>query len=59
MIEIIFNYPGVARLMVDAVAMRDIPLVLTVAMIFCGSYLTLVTVADIVAIVADPRLRHQ
>lgn len=58
-IEIIFNYPGVARLMVDAVAMRDIPLVLTVAMIFCGSYLTLVTVADIVAILANPRLRHQ
>ncbi len=58
-IEIIFNYPGVARLMVDAVAMRDMPLVLSVAMIFCASYLLLVTVADIVAILANPRLRHR
>ena len=58
-VEIIFNYPGVARLMVDAVATRDLPLVLSVAMIFCASYLLLVTTADIVAILANPRLRHR
>ncbi|WP_454280343.1 ABC transporter permease [Sphingomonas sp. Marseille-Q8236] len=58
-IEVIFNYPGVARLMVDAVATRDMPLVQTVAMIFSASYLFLVTAADIVAILANPRLRHQ
>ncbi len=56
-VEIIFNYPGVARLMVDAVATRDMPLVQTVALIFSGSYLILVTTADIVAILANPRLR--
>jgi peptide/nickel transport system permease protein len=58
-VEIIFNYPGVARLMVDAVATRDMPLVQTVAMIFSASYLILVTSADIVAILANPRLRHR
>ena len=58
-VEIIFNYPGVARLMVDAVATRDIPLVLSVAMIFCASYLVLVTTADVVAILANPRLRQR
>ena len=58
-VEIIFNYPGVARLMVDAVATRDMPLVQTVAMIFCGSYLILVTTADVIAILANPRLRHR
>ena len=58
-VEIIFNYPGVARLMVDAVAMRDMPLVLSVAMIFCASYLILVTTADIVAILSNPRLRRR
>lgn len=57
-VEIIFNYPGVARLMVDAVATRDMPLVQTVALIFCASYLLLVATADIVAILANPRLRH-
>lgn len=58
-VEIIFNYPGVARLMVDAVATRDMPLVLGVAMIFSASYLVLVTTADIVAILSNPRLRHR
>ena len=57
-VEIIFNYPGVARLMVDAVATRDMPLVQTVALIFCASYLILVTTADVIAILANPRLRH-
>jgi peptide/nickel transport system permease protein len=58
-VEIIFNYPGVARLMVDAVATRDMPLVLTIAMIFCAAYLVLVTTADVIAILANPRLRHR
>lgn len=58
-IEIIFNYPGVARLMVDAVATRDMPLVQTVAMIFCLAYLLLVTAADVAAILANPKVRHR
>ncbi|MFN3774462.1 ABC transporter permease [Sphingomonas parapaucimobilis] len=58
-VEIIFNYPGVARLMVDAVATRDLPLVQAVAIIFCTAYLVLVTTADVVAILANPRLRHR
>lgn len=58
-IEVIFNYPGIAKLMVDAVAQRDMPLVQACAMIFCAGYLILVTLADICGIVANPRLRHQ
>ena len=45
------------RLMVDAVATRDLPLIQTCAMIFCLSYLALITAADIVAILSNPRLR--
>jgi peptide/nickel transport system permease protein len=56
-VETIFNYPGVAKLMVDAVATRDLPLIQSCAMIFCLCYLTLITAADIVAIVSNPRLR--
>ena len=56
-IEVIFNYPGVARLMVDAVATRDLPLIQTIAMIFSASYLLLVLTADVVAILSNPRLR--
>lgn len=58
-IESIFNYPGIAKLMVDGVAQRDMPLVQTCAMIFCAGYLILVTLADVCGIVANPRLRHR
>lgn len=57
-VETIFNYPGIAKLMVDAVATRDLPLIQTCAMIFCIGYLTLITTADLIAIVANPRLRR-
>ena len=58
-VETIFNYPGLASLMVDAVANRDMPLLQACAMIFCCGYLLLVLVADVVAIVSNPRLRHR
>jgi len=58
-VETIFNYPGLARLMVDAVSTRDIPIVQACAMIFCLGYLVLVTIADVLAIASNPRLRHR
>lgn len=56
-VETIFNYPGIAKLMVDAVATRDLPLIQSCAMIFCLGYLILITLADIIAILSNPRLR--
>ena len=56
-IESIFNYPGIASLMVDSVTMRDMPVVQACAMLFCAGYLVLLTVADVCAIVSNPRLR--
>ncbi|AGB75463.1 MULTISPECIES: ABC transporter permease [Rhizobium] len=56
-VETIFNYPGIAKLMVDAVATRDLPLIQSCAMIFCLGYLLLITMADIIAILSNPRLR--
>jgi len=56
-VETIFNYPGLAKLMVDAVATRDMPLLQACAMIFCFAYLLLVLLADICAILSNPRLR--
>jgi peptide/nickel transport system permease protein len=57
-VEVIFNYPGLAKLMVDAVATRDMPLIQSCAMIFCAAYLLLVLVADTVSVLSNPRLRH-
>lgn len=56
-VETIFNYPGLASLMVNAVTSRDMPLLQSCAMIFCASYLALMLVADVIAILANPRLR--
>ncbi|MBC9205307.1 ABC transporter permease [Roseomonas aerophila] len=56
-VETIFNYPGIAKLMVDAVATRDLPLIQSCAMIFCFVYLLLITTADMVAIISNPKLR--
>ncbi len=56
-VETIFNYPGIAKLMVDAVSTRDLPLIQSCAMIFCFGFLLLITIADIIAILSNPRLR--
>ncbi|MFT3691084.1 ABC transporter permease [Paenirhodobacter sp.] len=56
-VETVFNYPGIAKLMVDAVSTRDLPLIQTCAMIFCLGYLVLITIADVIAIISNPRLR--
>ena len=58
-VETIFNYPGIASLMVDAVSNRDLSLVQACAMLFCGTYLVLVMLADICAILSNPRLRNR
>src|SRR4051812_12337129 len=58
-IETVFSYPGLARLLVDAVATRDMPLVQACAMIFCAAYLLMVLLADVAGIVSNPRLRYR
>lgn len=57
-VETIFAYPGLAKLMIDGVQTRDFPLVQACAMIFCATYVVLLLLADIAAIVSNPRLRH-
>ncbi len=57
-VEVIFVYPGMGQYLVDHVAKRDVPVVQAVGLIFAAVYITLNIVADIGAIVANPRLRH-
>lgn len=56
--ETIFSYPGLAKLMVDGVQTRDMALVQACGMIFCSTYVVLILIADIASIVSNPRLRH-
>ena len=57
-VETIFAYPGLAKLMVDGVQTRDLPLVQVCGMIFCGTYVVLILAADVISILSNPRLRH-
>jgi peptide/nickel transport system permease protein len=57
-IEAVFVYPGAGQLMVDAVTKRDLPLVQACGLVFAATYVTLNTVADMIAIFVNPRLRH-
>jgi peptide/nickel transport system permease protein len=57
-VETIFAYPGLAKLMIDGVQTRDMPLVQACAMIFCATYIVLIFIADMATILSNPRLRH-
>jgi peptide/nickel transport system permease protein len=56
-IEVVFVYPGIGQLMVDAVSKRDLPVVQACGLIFAGAFVGLNTLADILAILVNPRLR--
>jgi peptide/nickel transport system permease protein len=54
-VEVVFNYPGVASLMVDAVSNRDMALLQACAMLFCCGYMLLVLIADWLSIIFNPK----
>ena len=57
-VEVVFVYPGIGQMMVDAVSSRDMPVVQACALIFAATYILLNLLADIVAIITNPRLLH-
>ncbi|MDJ1006274.1 MAG: ABC transporter permease [Paracoccaceae bacterium] len=57
-VEVVFVYPGVGQLMVDAVSSRDIPVVQACALFFASAYILLNLLADVIGIVTNPRLLH-
>lgn len=58
-IEVVFVYPGLGALIVDAVLNRDLPVIQGTAMVFATTYVLLFLLADILSMVANPRLRHR
>jgi peptide/nickel transport system permease protein len=57
-VEVVFVYPGMGQLMVDAVGQRDVPVVQACALIFAATYIVLNLIADIIGIVTNPRLMY-
>jgi ABC-type dipeptide/oligopeptide/nickel transport system permease component len=56
-IETVFQYPGLGKLAVDAIAAADYPLVQAVVLIYAVSYVLLNLGADALHAVLDPRVR--
>jgi peptide/nickel transport system permease protein len=56
-VEFVFQYPGIGAALVDAVALRDMPVVQTVAMLMAAIYVGLNMLADIATILVTPKLR--
>ena len=57
-VEVVFVYPGIGQMMVDAVSSRDMPVVQACALIFAATYILLNLLADIISIITNPRLLH-
>lgn len=57
-VEVVFVYPGLGQLMVDAVSKHDVPVVQACGLIFAGTFILLNMTADVLAIMSNPRLRH-
>ncbi len=57
-LEIIFSYPGIGRLMYEAVLQEDINLVLANSMFISALVLAGMVISDILLAVVDPRIRY-
>lgn len=57
-VENVFVYPGLGQYMVDSISKRDIPVIQDCALLLAAIYILLNLLADVVALVANPRLLH-
>lgn len=56
-VEAVFEFPGIGRLMVDSISHKDVPVILAVSMVMTGAYVATNLVADILVVLLNPKLR--
>lgn len=56
-VEFLFRYPGVGQALIDAVGTRNVQVVQAITLIIAAFYVLVNLAADLVGIVADPRIR--
>ncbi|NUU52109.1 ABC transporter permease [Curtobacterium luteum] len=56
-VENVFNYPGMGKLMLESVYDRDLPTIEAIALLSAVAYVVCNLVADLVALALDPKLR--
>jgi peptide/nickel transport system permease protein len=57
-VEQVFSYPGLGKLLVDSISVRDVPVVEATALLASAVYILANLVADVLAMMLNPRLRN-
>lgn len=59
LVENIFSWPGIGRLLVQSIKVRDIPMVLGCTLVFTISFTIINLLVDLLYAVVDPRIKAQ
>jgi glutathione transport system permease protein len=57
-VEVVFNWPGVGRLLVDAVSMRDYPVIQMLVLLFSLEFILINLVVDVLYGFINPTIRY-
>lgn len=57
LVEVIFSYPGLGNLMIDAIRNVDLPVIQIVGLTYCVMVLLISMVVDVLYLVLNPKLR--
>jgi glutathione transport system permease protein len=58
-VEVVFNWPGMGRLLIDAVDMRDYPVIQTEILLFSLEFILINLVVDVLYAVINPTIRYR
>jgi glutathione transport system permease protein len=58
-VEAVFNWPGLGRLLVDAVTMRDYPVIQAIVLLFSLEFVLINLVVDVLYAVINPTIRFK
>ena len=58
-VEVVFNWPGMGRLLVDAVEMRDYPVIQALVLLFSLEFILINLVVDVLYAIINPTIRFK
>ncbi|QBC33793.1 MULTISPECIES: glutathione ABC transporter permease GsiC [Pandoraea] len=58
-VEVVFNWPGLGRLLIDSVEMRDYPVIQALVLLFSLEFILINLVVDVLYAVINPTIRYK
>ena len=58
-VEVVFNWPGMGRLLVDAVDMRDYPVIQALVLLFSLEFILINLIVDVLYGLINPTIRYR